>query len=157
MVRFKNRWLLVEFIECHSQGPLQELNSKLVWLALKQSVITNFGDVGWGAVSTSLNVKYFSPTTNLCIIRIARDHHKLAWGATTLLTTVNGKDYIPHLIHLAGTIKQAQLAAIRHNKEIIARYRAKAVERGYFREPLGRDSYHEYLQQSQEEIEMVQD
>ena len=30
-------------------------NAKLVWLALKHSVMTNFGDVGWGAVSTSLN------------------------------------------------------------------------------------------------------
>ena len=30
------------------------INSKQIWSALKQSVINNFGDTGWGAVSSSL-------------------------------------------------------------------------------------------------------
>ncbi|KAF8529832.1 hypothetical protein JB92DRAFT_3086906 [Gautieria morchelliformis] len=178
MVRFKNRWLLVEFIPCHSQdndnaAPRQELNAKVIWLALKQSVMTNFGEVGWGAVSTSLNVKYFSPTTNLCIIRVSREHHQIAWGAVTLLTKINGSHHIPHMVHLSGTIKHAQLAAIRHDREVIARYKARAAEKGAFPDiytcvianrkvnivdPTASSvAYDQYLRQSEQEIEAIQD
>jgi ribonuclease P/MRP protein subunit POP5 len=87
-------------------------------------------------------VKYFSPTTNVCIIRVARDQHNIAWGALTLLTSIEGGKYIPNVIHVSGeckvfllqhflswsvgTIKHAQLAAIAHNRQVIARYRALA-------------------------------
>ena len=47
-------------------------------------------------------VKYFSPTTNLCIIRVAREHHRMAWGAVTLLSQINGMYCIPHMVHLSG-------------------------------------------------------
>jgi ribonuclease P/MRP protein subunit POP5 len=95
-------------------------------------------------------VKYYSPTTNVCIIRVARDQHRIAWGAVTLLSSIEGQKYIPNVVHVsgeyilyhainqftfkpvfaAGTIKHAQLAAIRHNREIIARYRAQAKTPG---------------------------
>lgn len=47
-------------------------------------------------------VKYFSPTTNLCIIRVARDHHRIAWAAVTLITKLQGKTYVPNVIHVSG-------------------------------------------------------
>ncbi|KAI0328267.1 hypothetical protein GY45DRAFT_1347271 [Cubamyces sp. BRFM 1775] len=159
MVRFKNRWLLVEFLPILAPAPgravapsQEELTSKQVWSALKQSVITHFGDTGWGAVGSSLTIKYFSPRTNLCIIRVARDPHKIAWASVTLLNAIDGRRYIPNVVHVSGTIKQAQLAAIRHNREIVARYRARA------KLPVGyQDSYEEYLQKSAQEIEALQD
>ncbi|KAM5544800.1 hypothetical protein V8D89_001698 [Ganoderma adspersum] len=159
MVRFKNRWLLVEFLPCPVAGPVQpsrspeeQTTSKAIWAALKQSVITHFGDTGWGAVGASLTIKYFSPKTNLCIIRVARDPHKIAWASVTLITTIDGRKYVPHVIHVSGTIKQAQLAAIRHNREVVARYRARAkTPAGY------QDSYEEFLQKSTEEIKALQD
>jgi ribonuclease P/MRP protein subunit POP5 len=63
MVRFKNRWILVELIPV--QDGVVSLNTQLgrqpteitgkdIWSALKQNVITNFGDAGWGAVGYSL-------------------------------------------------------------------------------------------------------
>ncbi|TFY73110.1 hypothetical protein EWM64_g10902, partial [Hericium alpestre] len=57
MVRFKNRWLLVEFIPSWTSGPsaAPHLTGKDVFAALRQSVIVHFGDVGWGAVGSSLN------------------------------------------------------------------------------------------------------
>ncbi|KAI0363865.1 hypothetical protein BV20DRAFT_975164 [Pilatotrama ljubarskyi] len=159
MVRFKNRWLLVEFLPVPAPTPgrptpgtQEEITSKQIWSALKQSVIAHFGDTGWGAVGSSLTIKYFSPRTNLCIIRVARDPHKIAWASVALMTAIDGRRYIPHVVHVSGTIKQAQLAAIRHNREIVARYRARAkLPAGY------QDSYEEYLQTSAQEIEALQD
>lgn len=124
--------------------------------------MANFGDTGWGAVGLSLTgelaigvgnvclsgltVKYFSPTTNVCIIRVGRDQHNIAWGALTMLTSIEGVRYIPNAVHVSGgflqfvvpsnsgrtlgTIKHAQLAAISHNRQAIARYRALSKNPG---------------------------
>ena len=127
---------------------------------MRESVLLNFGDTGWGALGTSLTggfsvsgladrlqlgiVKYFSPTTNLCIIRVARDHHRIAWGAVTLIKKIQGKIYIPNVIHVSGavphtlrwtwrvrffrffsgTIKHAQMEAITFNRISVAKLRA---------------------------------
>ncbi|GJE85635.1 ribonuclease Rpp14/Pop5 family protein [Phanerochaete sordida] len=161
MVRFKNRWLLVELIPCptatasalDASSPEDNgINSKQIWSALKQSVLNNFGDTGWGAVSSSLTIKYYSPTTNVCIIRVARDHHKTAWAGVTMLTNIEGRKYIPNVVHVSGTIKQAQLSAITHNREVIARYRANRLTAAAYQ-----DSYEEFLQKSTQELEALQD
>jgi ribonuclease P/MRP protein subunit POP5 len=110
----------VEFIPV---GPrkdsYQPLNSRQIWPALKQSILEHFGDTGWGAVGLTLTcmsvplllvvfpvdvklVKYHSPTTNICIIRVARDHHRIAWGAITLLHSIQGQQYIPYVIRVSG-------------------------------------------------------
>ncbi len=47
-------------------------------------------------------VKYYSPTTNVCIIRVARDQHPIAWAGVTLMTNVEGRRYIPNVVHLSG-------------------------------------------------------
>ncbi|KAF9223242.1 hypothetical protein BS17DRAFT_781549 [Gyrodon lividus] len=162
MVRFKNRWLLVEFISISSNTPSPSpslytppsFDAKQIYAALRQSVISNFGDTGWGAVGSSLTVKYFSPTTNFCIIRVARDQHTLAWGAVTLLSSINGSQVIPHVVHVSGTIKHVQLAAIKHNREIVARFRARAKTPALYH---AQDSYESYLTQSTREIEALQE
>ncbi|KAI0064945.1 hypothetical protein BV25DRAFT_1989677 [Artomyces pyxidatus] len=151
MVRFKNRWLLLELLSGNEHG-IPELSGKQVFDALRQSVITHFGDVGWGSVGASMSVKYFSPTTNLCIIRVARDPYRVAWGATTLLTSIEGHPVIPNVVHVSGTIKHAQLAAIEHNRLIVARFRAKAKTPAAYQ-----DSYEQYLEKSTAEIDALQD
>ncbi|KIK56138.1 hypothetical protein GYMLUDRAFT_248117 [Collybiopsis luxurians FD-317 M1] len=74
---------------------------------------------------------------------LTRDHHKTAWGGVTLLECIEGVQCIPHVIHLSGTIEHAQLAAIAHNREIIARYRAQAKAPVTYH-----DSYDAYLESS---------
>jgi len=156
MVRFKNRWLLVEFIPCTKEGasyqPSEGVTSKHIWSALKDSIIANFGDAGWGAVASSLTVKYFSPTTNLSIIRVARDHHRIAWGAVTLLRSVQGKPYLPNVIHVSGTIKHTQMSAISHNREAVARIRAQSKLPALYRSTID-----DYLEKSTKEIEALQE
>ena len=96
------------------------LDGKKVYNALKHSIIYNFGDTGWGAVGLSMSgayyrprglrvmlilcrlVKYFSPMTNVCIIRVAREQHKVAWGAVTLLSRVDGQRVVPNVVHVSG-------------------------------------------------------
>ncbi|KAF8813543.1 hypothetical protein BYT27DRAFT_7251069 [Phlegmacium glaucopus] len=162
MVRFKNRWILVEFIpivQAQSQlgrpnpGTTNHLDGKVIWAALKQSVLTNFGDTGWGAVGLSLTVKYYSPATNVCIIRVARDHHNIAWGALTLLTSIEGLRFIPNVVHVSGKyLFYHSLATIAHNREVVARYRALVKTSVAYQ-----DSYDTFLESSTREIEALQD
>ncbi|KZV77308.1 hypothetical protein PENSPDRAFT_673079 [Peniophora sp. CONT] len=152
MVRFKNRWILVEFLTPSNLEATRELSGQAIFSALRESVVTHFGDVGWGAVGASLSVKYFSPTTSLCIIRVGRDPHRIAWAATSLLSAVDGRQVIPNVVHVSGTIKHTQLAAAEHNRVIIARFRAKA------KTPVGyQDSYEQFLETSTREIAALQD
>jgi hypothetical protein len=48
-------------------------------------------------------VKYFSSTTNLCIIRVGREHVRTAWGAVTLLGVIEGQKVLPNVAHVSGT------------------------------------------------------
>ena len=55
-------------------------------------------------------VKYFSPATNLCIVRVARGTAaNTTWAALVLLDKVGasgggqGRKVVPHVIHVSGT------------------------------------------------------
>jgi RNase P/RNase MRP subunit POP5 len=157
----QNRWLLIEFIPAASPSPSlstpvstpghghiqhittpspDAISGKDVFNALKQSVLLNFGDVGWGEVGASLagerflflpppslpcswltrdKVKYFSPMTNLCIVRVARGTAtNTTWAALALLDRVggggggssaDGHKVVPHVIHVSGASWSAGL------------------------------------------------
>ncbi|KAK2460161.1 hypothetical protein APHAL10511_007840 [Amanita phalloides] len=152
-----NRWLLVEFLPVANDNTVHiakptTLDAKKIYNALKHAVVYHFGDTGWGALGSSLSVKYFSPMTNIGIIRVARDQHKLAWGAVTLLNAVEGQTVVPHVVHVSGTIRHAQLAAIAHNRHVVARYRSFAQTPAAYR-----DSLELYLETSTTDIEALRD
>ena len=72
MVRFKNRYVLVELI--WKDGRLDDTFSEAKLQAvLRNSMAINFGDYGVGIGSTSLQVKYLNPLTNVAIVRCSRD------------------------------------------------------------------------------------
>lgn len=73
-------------------------------LRLKPFFFCYFG--GWVVVT----VKYFSPVTNLCIVRVARGTAaNTTWAALVLLDRIGasgggqGRKVVPHVIHISGT------------------------------------------------------
>ncbi|KAF8468497.1 Rpp14/Pop5 family-domain-containing protein [Russula ochroleuca] len=115
-----------------TRSPPDAISGKDVFNALKQSVLLHFGDVGWGEVGASLAVKYFSPVTNLCVVRVARGTPTSITGVALVLLDrvvrggggVEGHKVVPHVIHVSGTLKNAQIAAIEWNRQAIARMKA---------------------------------
>jgi ribonuclease P/MRP protein subunit POP5 len=115
----------VEFLNPELNETLTPLSASKIYHAIKDSVINNFGDAGWGAVGVSLSglyhsvfcidnrftdsiifiVKYYSPTTCLCIIRVGRDHLPIARAAVTLLSTIEASPVIPVVHHCSGKIQ----------------------------------------------------
>lgn len=48
-------------------------------------------------------VKYFSPHTNVGILRISREEMHIVWGALTFINQLKGRPCIIKVIHTSGT------------------------------------------------------
>ncbi|KAI0261156.1 hypothetical protein BC834DRAFT_1044165 [Gloeopeniophorella convolvens] len=100
MVRFKNRWLLVEFLP--TSPPATDLTAKDLLTALRTNTLVHFGDAGWGLLGASLSVKYFAPATRLAIVRVARAAVRTAHAALALLSVLGGARVVPHVLRVSG-------------------------------------------------------
>lgn len=124
MVRFKNRYLLCVLEHDASDASLlQQVTSRAILQSVRQSLLSNFGDVGSGHASPALAVKYWSPVLGLALIRASRDHFRSVWAAVTLLT---GLDCLPEtvtvrfrVVHTGGTIRSCQKEAAEFSRQLI--------------------------------------
>ncbi|TVY43438.1 Ribonuclease P/MRP protein subunit [Lachnellula occidentalis] len=158
MVRIKNRYLLVNILypELEKGAPKIEipdvisfnqpttnaLNAQTLLRAIRAGVAELFGDYGSGAIASSLAngeaanqppVKYLSPATSTFILRVSRDHYRIAWAALSFMNSVpvkNGKNCVFRVVRVSGTIRKAEEEAIRRAKEIVVRARREAGEKG---------------------------
>ncbi|EIM20680.1 hypothetical protein WALSEDRAFT_69607 [Wallemia mellicola CBS 633.66] len=125
MVRFKNRWIIAEIIFPDSppfeDSPNTEkrLDGKQILQSIRRNIAHNFGDHGAGSVANSLSLKYHSAITRLCIFRIAREYKDMLHAALTLTTSLSEYDVCIRVLHVSGTIRKVQEAAIRYNREAI--------------------------------------
>ncbi|TNY20092.1 ribonucleases P/MRP protein subunit POP5 [Rhodotorula diobovata] len=147
MVRFKHRYLLVSLVFPDSLltpanphepfTPPQMTESSLISL-LRDSLAVNFGDVGAGEVGGTFSIKYFSPSTSTLILRVSREHHRTLWAALTLLRKVGGQECVARVVHVSGTIRKTQHAAMAHDRAAIllsaSRTRARARARARARQ-----------------------
>ncbi|CAG8598760.1 3096_t:CDS:2 [Diversispora eburnea] len=119
MVRLKNRWLLFEIIyeDTIQNRKYEELTSRDINSAIKDSVQQNFGDYGSGCIAASLSVKYFSPYTNIGIIRVSREHYNLVWSALTFITQIQSRFCLFRVLHL-GAIEYNQDQLLHLKKQI---------------------------------------
>eukprot|EP00275_Glaucocystis_incrassata_P001507 EC123139.1.p1 GENE.EC123139.1~~EC123139.1.p1 ORF type:complete len:150 (+),score=6.10 EC123139.1:45-494(+) len=110
-MRNKNRYLLAEVI-WDDRKIDNELSANHVYIAIRNALQPNFGDIAVGRVFSSLSVKYFNNMTNLAIIRCHRDFYKPVWAAVTMLTSLKTRRCFFHVIHTGGTVKQCQRVAL---------------------------------------------
>ncbi|KAI8616285.1 hypothetical protein BC830DRAFT_1041895, partial [Chytriomyces sp. MP71] len=119
-MRFKNRYLSFQMITDpkHARTIHEFLTPSHIATALKASLQTLFGDMGMG-LTAALSVKYYSPMTGVGIVRVQRDMCKQVWAALTMLTEVQGVKCLLSVFHVSGTIKQAQISTIQHDKDLL--------------------------------------
>ena len=51
---------------------------------------------------------------------MGRDHCRLVWAALTYLREVKGRACVVRVVHISGTIKKAEITAVRRAKRDIA-------------------------------------
>mmetsp|Transcript_9888 Transcript_9888/g.32075 ORF Transcript_9888/g.32075 Transcript_9888/m.32075 type:complete len:150 (-) Transcript_9888:68-517(-) len=114
MVRFKNRYLLLELV--WKDGKVDDtLGGAQLLKIIRDSVQVNFGDDGMGSVAASMQVKYINPLTGLCVLRCGRESYREVWGAATLVTEVRGRVAALRVLHVGGTLRSCQAAALKHD------------------------------------------
>jgi ribonuclease P/MRP protein subunit POP5 len=64
-------------------------------------------------------VKYFSPTTSTGIVRVGREQYRLVWAALTFLKEIKGQPCIISVVHVSGTIKKAEIEAMKRANRAI--------------------------------------
>jgi len=117
-MRFKNRYILAEFIFDDGQVD-QSLTTSHIFKQLREQIELEFGDVGAGLVQHSLNVKYYNPITGLAIVRVIREYLHLAKHALLNLNAVRDRTVVVRTLHVAGTIRRCQEVAISHNRRML--------------------------------------
>ena len=126
MVRFKNRYLLVEF-RWHDGRVDATLTDAVVLGAIRQAVAHDFGDVGAGAAAAGLAVKYWSATTSLAVVRCGRDAHRRVWASMTMLRDVKGRAVVARVLHNASTLRSSRAATRSRVEAAFARLVARAL------------------------------
>ncbi|KAF9933068.1 hypothetical protein BGZ75_005204 [Mortierella antarctica] len=105
---------------------LPPISSKDLINIFRTSIGDNFGDYGAGITQRGLVLKYFSPHTNIGILRISREEMHIAWGALTFIKELKGRPCIIKVLHTSGTIKHCQLTTIRYDRDRIMFLRNQA-------------------------------
>eukprot|EP00003_Mantamonas_plastica_P017035 TRINITY_DN2844_c0_g4_i1.p1 TRINITY_DN2844_c0_g4~~TRINITY_DN2844_c0_g4_i1.p1 ORF type:complete len:147 (-),score=38.72 TRINITY_DN2844_c0_g4_i1:317-757(-) len=104
-----------------------------------------YGLYGHGVVVGSLQVKYLSEVTNLCILRTGRNHYRLVTSALASATRIQSKSRKEGkknrcqftLLHIGGSIRACTKQAIKlsierleYEKALNAKRKAKEGEEG---------------------------
>lgn len=121
MVRFKQRYLLVEYIFPNELStPIIITESGLMNL-LRESFFINFGSINSGLLSSSgtTSIKYLSNQNHYFILKTSRQTYRLIWSALTLLRKLNSHQIIFKVLKVSGTIRKIQYATIHLNKRLI--------------------------------------
>jgi ribonuclease P/MRP protein subunit POP5 len=137
MVRIKERYLLVNIlypsaigtkpdvpdVVVINQPTTDKLTAQALLRGIRDEVSNLFGDYGAGSMEGGgLSVKYLSAATSTFILRITRAHYRLLWTALTMMDHVpvhNGKPCTFRVVHVSGTIRKAEEAAIRCGRDLM--------------------------------------
>jgi ribonuclease P/MRP protein subunit POP5 len=117
MVRFKARYLLFR-IHFENNVTLEHLTSQQLFPIIKSSLLLHFGTIGLGLCS-SLHLKYFSPFTNIGILRISREEFRKVWASLTFIHTIQNVRCSIQVVHVSGTIKSIQKEIIFLNERAL--------------------------------------
>jgi len=110
MVRFKNRYILVE-IETPNEESINDISSYDLLIAIRDSISSNYGDLG-AAKTAFFQVKYYNAAVRIAIIRVARDYISMLANSITFVTQVKSKSVKLRQLRCSGTIKKMEIKAV---------------------------------------------
>ncbi|KAJ1476756.1 hypothetical protein T484DRAFT_1964905 [Baffinella frigidus] len=112
MVRFKNRFLVVELIWGEGARAPAELSSKALDKALRESLSRNFGIIGVARTNWSLQVKHCDPAASIAVIRTDREEHETVWAALSFIRELLGHDVVCRVLHVSAMPRSCIRAAV---------------------------------------------
>ena len=131
-MRFKNRYLLIQLVFASSPSlSLPSLTAYQLFALLRSSVLTNFGEYGFGQISSSLQVKHLNNKTGLALLRCTRDDWQMVRAALLLgVRDIGGEECSVRVLGVSGTIRGVQKMAVRWTREVLmAAWRRRVEEK----------------------------
>jgi len=113
MVRFKNRYLVLEIAREDARALEARGAARVVLDALLDAVRECFGDVGVGTQLQALSVRYVDALTGVCVVRCARDGARRARAACAATREAGGRRCACAVTHCGGTTRSAVVACER--------------------------------------------
>ncbi|PJF16936.1 hypothetical protein PSACC_03273 [Paramicrosporidium saccamoebae] len=150
MVRFKNRYLLIEGLSVDPKHglvdyqPTTTLSTTSLATQLRSCLGTNFGHFGSAMTAQSLSVKYVNATTGMAVVRCAREGVAMVWAAVTLMG-------LWRVVRVAGTIRGAQKAAMK-----IAVTRLKGLQRKLSGDKGKTEEFDELIRKCRDAIKLIE-
>ncbi|KAL2518315.1 putative ribonuclease P/MRP protein subunit POP5 [Abeliophyllum distichum] len=133
MVGFKNRYMVMEvFLDPSKDLGVDEpviITQFNLSKAIKDSILTNFGECGLASSLNSFQVKYVNPITKVCIIRASRDEYQKVWAAITMVRSIANCPVVFNLLDLSGSIKACKNAALKCDELKFEQYKLLAGAR----------------------------
>ncbi|KAL3630771.1 hypothetical protein CASFOL_023755 [Castilleja foliolosa] len=133
MVGFKNRYMVMEvFLDPNKDFSVDEpiiITQFNLSKAVKDSILTNFGECGLASSMNSFQVKYVNPITKLCIFRTSRDEYQKVWAAITMVKSIGNCPVVFNLLDLSGSIKACKNAALKCDESKFEQYKLSAGDR----------------------------
>lgn len=133
MVRFKNRYLVLEIAHADARALEERGKERAVLDALLDGVRECFGDVGVGMQTRALSVRYVDALTGVCVVRCAREGTRGARAACAATREVRGRRCACAVTHCGGTARSAMVACERRIgvvlDALVASGRVRAEER----------------------------
>ncbi|XP_029174258.1 ribonuclease P/MRP protein subunit POP5 [Nylanderia fulva] len=121
MVRFKNRYIVLEVIP-HSKDDQQlMLKSTALSYAVQQKVQQLYGDFGVAAIKEGFDAKYCNTYTKIALLRIKHGPHKFVLHAVPLINDIGGRFVKTNILYTGATMKHCFL--------FIRKYQEKKLER----------------------------
>ncbi|KAI9224466.1 hypothetical protein BC828DRAFT_373433 [Blastocladiella britannica] len=116
MVRYKYRYLVFTLNYAGDNVVDPSVDQGEMERVLRAAVELNFGPHGLGLVQSNFTVRYFSGFTGIGVARVGRDFYRTLWAALSMLTTLKSKKCRIVVLHCSGTMRKAQLAALKHDR-----------------------------------------
>jgi ribonuclease P/MRP protein subunit POP5 len=117
MVRFKNRYFLVQ-IKTKENVIVDGLSSYSIKEEILGIIQEMYGTFGV-AVTNSLMVKYYSPYTQVLILRIQREYSKLLQTCLFFKRKLRNTEASFLVKRISGTIKKLQLGLVEYDLKIL--------------------------------------
>ncbi|XP_019885607.1 ribonuclease P/MRP protein subunit POP5 isoform X2 [Camponotus floridanus] len=116
MVRFKNRYIVLEIVP-HSKSDKQlMLKNTALSYAVQQKVQQLYGDFGVAAIKDGFDAKYCNTQTKIALVRIRHGPHKLVLQAIPLINDVGGRFVKLNILYMGATMKHCFLFIRKHQE-----------------------------------------
>ncbi|XP_059482620.1 ribonuclease P/MRP protein subunit POP5 [Neocloeon triangulifer] len=107
MVRFKNRYLVLEAIPIDGKNKSKfHMKPQALYSAILEKIELLHGDFGVAAVRNGFLTKYCSEKTQVAYVRARHGPHKLVASAIPLVTKIEGAQVTLKTIYTGGSVMQ---------------------------------------------------